>query len=283
MNRRDCMKSTLKSALALLSTKLTTGSPTSQAQSPIAPGDTRIFQPIFDLNFADDRGIAQWWLPELVLLGNTDRHYASFRPSQWQRDGKDWTYRYENEDGALSLTATVERIDQGWIASLTVGNQSDETWRNVVTPVCLLLRASEVFQDSTWKRTFYRSDGQFLTFHGRETDGGRPIYRMSLVKGQEQIERTERHQKKWGFTKRPSDEGIIGVISDDQSTVLTTTWNPTHHLQANQKRTFSCIHANPFFGSLQPGETRTRRGCVLLTPGDLSQAWDATKKVSEQL
>ena len=116
-----------------------------------------------------------------------------------------------------------------------------------------------------------------------ETDGGRPIYRMSLVKGQEQIERTERHQKKWGFTKRPSDEGIIGVISDDQSTVLTTTWNPTHHLQANQKRTFSCIHANPFFGSLQPGETRTRRGCVLLTPGDLSQAWDATKKVSEQL
>ena len=40
--------------------------------------------------------------------------------------------------------------------------------------------------------------------------------------------------------------GIIGVVALDRSTVLTTSWEPTQHLQANQRCTFSCIHANPY-------------------------------------
>ncbi|MAV37285.1 MAG: hypothetical protein CMJ59_17720 [Planctomycetaceae bacterium] len=250
------------------------------AADPIAPGRARVWQPLIDLHFADDRGLAQWWLPELVLLGNTDVSLRAQGTVRWEQpQPPHWGYQHLNPDGQLTLRVSVRQITNGWLAALTVGNQSRRTWPHVVCPVCLLLRASGSFEDPDWRRTFYRSDGDFLPYHGRATNGGRDIFRMSLVRGQRQIERTERHQKKWGFTKQPSDDGVIGVVSRDRSTVLTTTWKPTHHLQANLKRTFSCVHANPYLGTIEPGEAKTVHGCVLLTAGDLAAAWESTRRV----
>lgn len=102
---------------------------------------------------------------------------------------------------------------------------------------------------------------------------------MTLVEGYEMLNRSSDHQKKWGFTQRLSDDGIIAVVSQGGSTVLTTTWSPTHHLQANRRRTYSCIHANPFLGHIAAGELRTCRGYVLLTKGNLEQAWNETNRV----
>ena len=279
INRREC----LTSATALLMTaRFGARDRSARADGPISRGRADVWQPIIDLHFADNSGIAQWWLPELVLLGNTDNGLRARGTIAWQQKNQRFSYEHTNPDGRLGLTATVEEIEQGWLASLTVSNRMDRAWTHVVCPVCLLLRASGAFEDKDWKRTYYRSGGKFLTYHGRPTDGGRDIYRMSLVKGRKQIERTERHEKKWGFTKQPSDDGIIAVVSFDESTVLTTTWKPTHHLQSNRMRTFSCIHANPDFGRIEAGESRTLRGCVLLIAGDLTEAWRDTEEVMAQ-
>ena len=276
LNRRECLKTI---PTLLLAGGFVTHGREATAAGPTLPGQARVWQPIIDLHFADESGLAQWWLPELILLGNTDVSLHARGTVHWkQHSGRRWGYEHVNPDGRLSLTVSVERIKRGWLGSLTVGNRTDEPWPEVVCPVCLLLRASGGFEDNDWKRTYYRSGGKYLAYHGRKTDGGRDIYRMSLVKGRKQIERTERHRKKWGFTKQLSDDGIIAVVSPDQSTVLTTTWKPTHHLQANLKRTFSCIHANPYFGRIEPGKSRTLRGCVLLTPGSLDDAWRETKQ-----
>ena len=105
---------------------------------------------------------------------------------------------------------------------------------------------------------------------------------MSLVKGRDQIERTERHRRKWGFTLEPSDDGIIAVVSDDGRSVLTTTWSEVHHLQANKLPAYLCIHANPYFGELEPDSTKTVHGCVLISPGGLEEAWAETIKVIGQ-
>ena len=253
------------------------------AAQSIAPGLAHVWGPILDLHFADESGLVQWWLPELVLLGNTDVTINSQGPVPWKQQSRERSsYEHLSPDGRLSLAVSVERIDTGWLASLTVGNQTDDVWSNVVCPVCLLLRASGQFEDPDWKRTYYRSEGEFLTYHGRQTEGGRNIFRMSLVKGQRHIERTERHRQKWGYTTQPSDDGIIGVVSADRSTVLTTNWDPTHHLQANQKRTYSCIHANPYLSRIEPGKSQIVRGCVLLTAGGLDEAWNETKRVMER-
>lgn len=275
MTRRDYLKQL--GTIAAGASLVQSGTKVS-AKSPIAAGSANVWQPIIDLHFADDSGLAQWWVPELVLLGNTDVSLRARGRVDWQQYEDGWRYQHVNSDLKLSLSVTVNRIEHGWLASLTVRNQTKENWPDVVCPVCLLLRASGSFEDVDWTRTYFRSDGKFLPYHGQKTDGGQPIYRMSLVKGRTHIERTERHKNKWGFTKQLSDDGIIGVVSQDSSTVLTTAWTRTHHLQANLKRTFSCIHANPYFGPIGPGESCTMRGCVQLTAGSLDEAWTATQK-----
>ncbi len=248
------------------------------AEEPILPGPAVVRQPIIDLQFDDHRGLAQWWLPELLLLGRTDVQVATQGPAQWKSTDGIWSYNRVTPNGQLSVAVAVKRIELGWMATLTIRNQSDTTWSDVVAAVCLLLYGSGEFRDPQWKRTYYRSEGKFLTYAGRETDGGRDLFRMTLVKGQKMLVRTDDHRKKWGFTTQESDDGIIAVVSQNVSTVLTTTWTPTHHLQANRRRTYSCVHANPFFGRVAPGESRTCLGFVLLNKGNLEQAWNETNR-----
>lgn len=249
------------------------------ADGPVSPGPAVVRQPVIDLQFHDDSGLAQWWLPELLLLGDVDVQISTQVPANWETDDGRWSYHHIVPGGQLAVSVIVKRIEAGWLAELTIENRSDNTWSHVVCPVCLLLHASGEFQDPTWKRTYYRSNDELLTYHGRETDGGRDLFRMSLVKGQSPLQRSDQHRNKWGFTTRLSDDGIIAVVNPDRCTVLTTTWKPTHHLQANRKRTYSCIHANPYFGSLAAGGSSTRRGCVLMHTGSLDHAWNETNRV----
>ncbi len=253
-------------------------------QSANQTGRARIRQPWIDL-FLDpgDTCRAGLWLPELVLLGNSDRRAHAVGAVSWVKDGPSWRYDHANEGQPLSFAASVDQLPGGWKTELTLRNQSEETLPHVVGTVCLQLPASGGFEDPDWTRTHYRSGGEFLTYAGRACEGGEDTYRMSLVRGRDQIERTARHIKKWGFTEEVSDDGIFAVASEDDESVLTTTWQAVHHLQANSKPAFRCIHTNPYFDNLEPGESKTVLGCVLITHGSLDEAWAETTGVIQQI
>ncbi|MDA0661193.1 MAG: hypothetical protein O3C60_20525 [Planctomycetota bacterium] len=241
----------------------------------VVPGRMQVRTPVLNLEFAEDLGMAQWWLPEIILPGYTDKGPKPPQAVHWQTDEKNSTMSYaqNNEAGDAHLAVEVSKVALGWRASMTITNRSPEVWPDVVCVSCLLLHASHLFVDPEWKQTYYRTNQQYKTYHGRERQSGQPIYQMSLVQGRRHLVRSERHIKKWGFTVEPSDDGIIAVTNQQRQTTLVTTWDSTHHLQANRKPTFSCIHANPYFGTLDPGASRTVRGCVLLVPGGLDEAW----------
>ena len=272
--RRMCRRTFLATGVAAAGWR-----PGRLAAEPVGRGSTRVWQPIVDLHFADDSGVAQWWVPELVLLGNTDVTVNARGTVKWQRDGTSWHFDHVNPDGQLRLMTRVSPVSQGWVATMTVENRTKQDWKNVVSPVCLLLRSAPGFADPDWSRTFFRSEGEFLAYRGQKTPKGKPIFRMSLVKGERQIERTPRHINKWGFTPRQSDDGIIGVVSRDGQSILTTSWSRVHHLQANLKATFACIHGNPWLGAIPAGESRSVQGCVVLSDGNLQGAWKNTRRI----
>jgi len=239
-------------------------------------------RPMIDLDFADDRGLAQWQVPELVLFGNTDRSTMITGTVPWKHDqaSGDWGYDYVVPDRQLRSTLNVNQIDEGWVGSLTLTNLSDGPWSDIVAVVCLFLRAAGPLRDGNWSQTYYRSGGRLLSYANRpRTGGSNPRYQMSLVAGKKQIERTQRHINKWAFTKEPSDDGIIGVVSQGGTTVLTTAWQQAHHLQANLRPTNYCMHSNPWFGEIGAGQSKTLRGCVLVTAGSLEHAWRKTTEV----
>lgn len=104
---------------------------------------------------------------------------------------------------------------------------------------------------------------------------------MSLVDGRTSLVRTAGHRREWGFTREPSDDGIIGVVSDDGSAVLTTGWDQVHQLQANANPAYRCIHTNTYYGRLEPGQALTRYGCVLITTAGLEEGWSQTQRQIE--
>jgi len=126
LSRRACLYAGAALALGTALSLHRESTEAAESAEPIRPASAGVWRSTIDLNFSEPGGLAQWWVPELVLLGNTDVSLSARGPTEWSRDG------------------------------------------------------------------------EFLTYHDQKTDGRRDIFRMSLVKGQKQIERTPRHQQKWG-------------------------------------------------------------------------------------
>lgn len=232
-------------------------------------------QPVIEL-FLDDehRNRASYWLPELVFRGHTDEGQFWITPGvKWMSDGEAWRFEHLNEGGLLFVAGEVRSAADGWHTALTVQNRSDKSWPNVAAAACLLLSSAIDYADSNRSRTYYRTEGRFQTFGQSSFDGGQEVYRMSRVKGVNLIERSQRHMAKWGFTRTPSDDGVIAVMHASTHRILTVTWESVNHLQANAKPAFACIHANPGFGPIAPGKSSTVKGSVLITDGNLETAW----------
>ena len=250
-----------------------------QGKTVISPREAKVDQSDIRLYFHGSDGFALLEFPELIVFGDTDQGSFSSRAYRWSKeDSGRLHYDFFAEEKDMTWAAESKAIEDGWILSLTVGNRSPEPWEDVVAVVCLRLNTSSDFSDKGWKRTYYRTGGEYLAYHGRKRGGGKEIYQMSLVKGRRQIRRSQRHQDKWGFTLKQSDDGIIAVVSEDGSTVLTKAFEPVHHLQANQRPSNYCIHANPYFGQIKPGTSKTIKGCILVTRGSLEEAWARTRK-----
>ncbi|MAE66784.1 MAG: hypothetical protein CMJ18_21150 [Phycisphaeraceae bacterium] len=239
------------------------------------------FRPTIVEMYLDDQfaNRASLWLPETVLRGKTDHDtYSPKETIRWRDDGSELSYRAIVDDGQMLIAGHVASIDQGWKLALTIGNHSERRWDNVIGAVCLLLSSAPEFADPTRERTYFRSSSRFCRLSDADVDGGSPPYRMSLVKGARQLERTQRHRDKWGFTREDCDDGIIAVSGKNSGRILTVSWDRVNHLQANAATAFCCIHANPDFGDLRPGDERTCRGVVMLTEGDLGSAWEKTSR-----
>jgi hypothetical protein len=57
------------------------------------------------------------------------------------------------------------------------------------------------------------------------------------------------------------------VTSIDQQRKLIFWWNPGKSMIANSF--IPCIHADPYFGTLRPGEEAYAEGLILFTKGDI--------------
>jgi len=252
----------------------------------MAKSDAMWRQPVLHL-MQDPRSAFALWMPEgFLLLGNTDVHMSVKGAVCWRREAQDeqpstWRYEHQNADGQMTLCGEVGELrshggmENGWLMSLTVRNESEHAWPAVVAPVCLSLCATAAFDGKNHADVWYRSGGQFKSLAEQHYEGGLPGHCMVLVRGRSHIERTARHRAKWGFALDESDDGIIAATSSDGSQVLTLGWQRVHQLQANACPHLACIHANPFFGDLAPGQAITVRGSVLVSSGGLARAWEA--------
>jgi len=110
---------------------------TDAAPMVIRPGGATQRSPSIELHFENDLGMAQWWIPELLMPGHTDigrRHVGE--NVAWHNESV-WWYEHTNASDGLRSRVEIRRVDLGWLAQMTISNLSTEVWRDVVGVVCL--------------------------------------------------------------------------------------------------------------------------------------------------
>jgi hypothetical protein len=141
---------------------------------------------------------------------------------------------------------------------ITARNPGEQPWeREHLSLVCCRSGSSPAFEDYNAERTFVCRGGEFIPV-ARLLDGRFADHRMC------------------GFPVGEGDEGyerLSAKISRDGQWVLGVAVDRAGSLSFNFQRRVSCIHSNPRWGKLAPGQEVTIRGRVYLMRGTLADLY----------
>jgi len=153
------------------------------------------------------------------------------------------------------ITAGDDAIDY----TLTVRNVGTERWeRQRMLLFCLQCYRAAGMRDYEALRTFVRKDGQWLTMND-VVEGEFKSHRMCGVHVTE--------------ADGNGYERIAARVTEDGGTVLGIATDIASSLSFNFQDRIACLHSNPHWGLLKPGEERIAKGRIYLLSGTLDDLW----------
>jgi len=154
-----------------------------------------------------------------------------------------------------TVVARKDAIDY----ELHVSNVGETQWdRPRMVLFCLQCNCAPGFLDYEAKRTFVHRDGKWITMN-EVVQGKFAPHRMAGVG-------VRRGQP-------PGAERIAARVSEDGKFVLGIATDRATSLSFNFNDRIACLHSNPEWGKLKPGEEATAKGKVYLFQGTLKDLW----------
>jgi len=214
---------------------------------------------------------------EVVLVGH-DIHRV-LAPVQWSRSDRGvLSYaRTNNEDlnrtarNEIGYSVRIAPKPYGADITLIFRNDSERALHNVVGHVCLS-HLSTRFRDPHYDRTYIRREGSFLNLV--ETDrGSDPIRAHYSVRGYPAIKIFDNPGNRfWGpLSREEADDGLILTRSVDGTQLAALWFSPASELFQNSDEPNMCIHSDPFFGDIEPGQSKSVDGKLIIFSGSLEQ------------
>ena len=158
----------------------------------------------------------------------------------YQRIGNNaWEHTYE-EAAVLHLRGRWQRIDAGMALELELTNNSKEAWHEVDANVCVSLAGAPQFADPAVERTFYSA-----------ADGMKQVIRKGTYE--------------WAH-------GFIAVAAKDGEATIAYGWHTGGKPHVGDPG-LACLHANPYYGSIDAGQSVTHRGVIYTMPGTPEDAY----------
>jgi len=157
--------------------------------------------------------------------------------------GGEWENSFD-EPGVLQFRGRCHPIEARMELELALTNDTKQVWHDVHANVCVSLATAPQFADPGLERTFYAA-----------AEGLKPVVREGLYE--------------WAH-------GFIAVASEDGAATIAYGWP----VQEKPDRphvgdpALACVHANPHYGTLEPGQPVVQRGVIytlLGTPADAYQ------------
>lgn len=158
-------------------------------------------------------------------------------------------------DFSGAVSAQEDTIDY----ELTVRNVGAEQWgRQRMLLFCLQCYRAEGMRDYEATRTFVHRDGQWVSMN-EVVEGTFESHRMCGV--------GVRQGQKAGY------ERLAARVSEDATSVLGIATDNAVSLSFNFQDSAACLHSNPSWGLLKPGEEATAKGKIYLLKGTLDDLW----------
>jgi hypothetical protein len=248
-------------------------------------GDDREKRFTYGLNIKppwEDGGTLFMHFPEHLEynpVGNTIlRHYDSI-PTPWiiSPDGMQASYRVESP--ALQNVIVESFVRQtfenelplnisGVKLAMHIINKGTEILPVIRPLICVQYSGLTGFPaklDNNYEHNFIVINGELKALSDMKTSDPETTFKGCVVRGCPQ--RDTRSEARGGLIAQEMDLALSVVTSLDNRRKLIIWWTPGKSMIANAN--IPCMHADPYFGTLNPGENAFAEGMILFTDGNV--------------
>lgn len=210
-------------------------------------------------------------------VGNTILRHWDTIPIPWiiSPDGKQAAYRVESlelkdvfvESFARSVNSS-EFPFEGSVVKLAMRiiNNGIETLPVVRPLICMQYNGLTGFPDrlqENYRHNYIVIDGEVKVLSDLPTEDIQTTFKGCVVKGCPQHD--TRAEKEGGLIDKEMDLALSIVSSLDNKRKVIIWWTPGKSMIANAN--IPCIHADPYFGTLNPGGEVYAEGMIIFTEG----------------
>jgi len=212
-------------------------------------------------------------LPEVAGSTNRALHYyvptLGAPPIHWQPGGPGvWRFRSERPND-VAVEGLMELGDEIVNMTLSISNLGERVFEGVGAGVCVQLAAAPSFRDPERRRTVVFESGSPVSLYDIEQrDGFRGL--KYLAKGAEPApgfapgEAPPKGQEWARSSCFQPDEALVCVASPSGQWTLGLMCQDSRYVFTNPMGCLCCIHADPVFGEIRPGQSVTRRGWIVI-------------------
>ena len=223
-------------------------------------------------------------------VGNTILRHFDTIPNPWiiSPDGKQASYRVQSlelEDVYVESFARVMHNEdfpfdaQGVHVAMRIINHGSKTLPVIRPLICNQFKGLTGFpqRHHDYQHNHIVIDDQITALSDLPTENLETTFKGCVVEGCPQ--RDSRAERNGGLIEQDMDAALSIVTSLDQQRKVIFWWTPGKSMIANSF--IPCIHADPYFGTLKPGEDSFAEGLILFSEGDIQPIVKYLKEKSE--
>lgn len=198
-------------------------------------------------------------------VGYTITRYSDSRPPAWliEQDGKFAHYEVTSIPGrgvdGVRVQAAARVIEPDRVRmTLAIINHSDKTLHDIKPLLCFQYKGLAGFSrsdDENFKYTYVVLDGRITALADLSTTKSDASAKAAPVKGVRPY-RFDFAKKRGGYIDRPLDLGLSAITSKDGARAVILYAPAGESVLSNLA--IPCLHADPYFGHVPPGESKER-------------------------
>ncbi|MFH1743686.1 MAG: hypothetical protein ABIH23_32175 [bacterium] len=225
------------------------------------------------------------------------RHLSleSFSCRNWKEipNGKDgvWGASHEwpwHDDGTITCTG-LAAPDVPYQLSMvphetyieiqvTVTNDGNLTFEDLYAHMCMDIRQNLLMYDPTMERTFVQIEGKRRAMAQTDVadsiNGVMPAYFLKTVPPADRWLPDALRRYGWDISSDVVDSPVVAIASKDGGWVAGLWFEPVHYVIGNYRPPHhGCIHSEPSFGTLRPGQFSSVTGRLYICAGTIDEIW----------